>query len=197
MDIRKRLKEKRIIILDGAMGTELQRRGVQTKLPLWSAQALIDNPQVVQKIHQDYIDAGAEIITTNTFRTNVRTIKRSALKKTARLLTKTAVNLALSAVKKSGKKILVAGSIAPVEDCYLPELVPSAQELKKEHRLLAKYLKESGVDLILIETMNTLREAIIAAQAALETRLPVLVSLTIGNNGRLLSGEEPEEAVER
>ena len=188
------LKGKKPILLDGAMGTELQRRGVPTKLPLWSAQALIDHPEVVQQIHQEYLEAGAEIITTNTFRTNVRTVKRAQIGQSAQELTRIAVELAQQACLRSQKAAFIAGSVAPVEDCYRPDLVPSDSELEEEHSLLAKYLKKSGVDLILVETMNTIREAAIATQASLETGLPVLISLTIGKDGHLLSGETLEEA---
>lgn len=193
MNFEGRLKEKKPILLDGALGTELQRRGLPTTLPLWSAQALLDHPDIVQQIHQDYVNAGAEIITTSTFRTNIRTIRRAKIQATAQELTETAVKLAQAAITESGKNVFVAGSIAPVEDCYRPDLVPSDQELKEEHRLLANYLKTAQVDLILVETMNSLREASIAAQSSLETGLPVLVSLVIGQDGRLLSGESLED----
>ena len=65
------------IIMDGAMGTELQNRGVQVPLPLWSANANIDYPQIVMDIHKDYINAGSDIITTNTFRSTEWTYKKA------------------------------------------------------------------------------------------------------------------------
>ncbi len=195
MNFRKYLKENKFVILDGALGTELQKRGIKTSLPLWSAQALLENPKLVQEIHEDYIKGGAEIITTNTFRTNIRTIKKAGIKENAKELTSLAVKLAKAAVRKSGKKVFVAGSIAPVEDCYCPDIVPSDRELKIEHAALAKYLKKAGVDLILVETMNTIREALIASKIAKDTGLPVLVSFVIGKNGRILSGESLKEAV--
>lgn len=192
---RKYLKENKLIILDGALGTELQRRGIKTSLPLWSAQALINDPKAVQQIHEDYIKSGAKIITTNTFRTNIRTVNRAKISKTAKELTKKAVKLARNAVKNSGEKIFIAGSIAPVEDCYRLDLVPSDRELKIEHTALARYLKEAGVDLILVETMNTLREALIASRAAKETGLPVFVSFVTGKNGQILGGEKLKDAL--
>lgn len=189
------MKENKFVILDGALGTELQRRGIKTSLPLWSAQALVSSSKVVQQIHEDYIKSGAQVITANTFRTNIRTVNRAKISKTAKELTKKAVKLAKNAVRNSKQKIFIAGSVAPVEDCYCPDLVPSDRELKTEHAALAKYLKKAGVDLILVETMNTIREALIASKAAKETGLPVLVSFVIGKNGRILSGESLKEAV--
>lgn len=206
------------IFLDGAMGTELTRRGVDTTLPLWSAIALDAAPHVVEQIHLDYLNAGAQIITTNTFRTNVRALSKAGLAHRARELTFTAVELARSAAMKirkgEGVKIdiltnkspshpftfspfhpLVAGSIAPVEDCYEPDLVPSEDELNAEHAVLARNLADAGVDLILVETMNTIREAVAAGNAAHATGKPLWVSFTLGADNRLLSGETLHDAV--
>jgi S-methylmethionine-dependent homocysteine/selenocysteine methylase len=185
-----------LIILDGAMGTELTRRGVDTTLPLWSCSALDSAPQIVQQIHEDYIRAGAQVITTNTFRTNVRALAKANIEHRARELTFKAVDLAREAVTRmaSVRSARIAGSIAPVEDCYTPELVPSEEELLREHAILAQYLAEAGVDLILVETMNTIREAVAAARAANEMGLPLWISFTLGSDNRLLSGESVEDA---
>ncbi|HEU4334332.1 MAG TPA: homocysteine S-methyltransferase family protein, partial [Candidatus Eisenbacteria bacterium] len=75
--LRSRLIRGEVILLDGAMGTELDRRGVATPLPLWSAAALIEAPEVVRAIHEDSIRAGADVVTTNTFRTTARTMRRA------------------------------------------------------------------------------------------------------------------------
>ncbi|MBM2840689.1 MAG: homocysteine S-methyltransferase [Bacteroidetes bacterium] len=91
------LSSKSTIILDGAMGTELQRRDVDTGLPLWSANALMVHPEVVLQIHKDYIEAGADIITTNTFRTTRRTFRRANLPDRSLQFTKSAVALARKA----------------------------------------------------------------------------------------------------
>ncbi|MEK9139284.1 MAG: homocysteine S-methyltransferase family protein, partial [Bacteroidota bacterium] len=119
------------LILDGAMGTELQRRGVDTGLPLWSANALMVHPEVILQIHKEYIEAGADIITTNTFRTTRRTFQRANLPDRSHALTKTALKLAQQARESfPDRQLLVAGSIAPVEDCYRPDLVPSEKEME-------------------------------------------------------------------
>ena len=77
MSILSLLHAKKTIVLDGAMGTELQRRGYRTQLPLWSAGANIDAPLLVEQIHKDFIIARADIITTNTFRTTKRTFEKT------------------------------------------------------------------------------------------------------------------------
>ena len=69
--------EKRILVLDGAMGTQLNNRGFKTELPLWTADANITHPDLVKSIHSEYIYAGADIITTNTFRSTSWTYKRA------------------------------------------------------------------------------------------------------------------------
>ena len=180
----KRLSTGRPLLLDGATGTELQRCGVDTGLPLWSARALIEAPQVLQAIHADYIHAGADIITTNTFRTQRRTLERAGIGSRARELTQLAVQLARSAAQLVDRKILIAGSISPLEDCYAPELVPPNGALWIEHAETAHDLAQAGCDLLLVETMNTIREAVVATEAAVSTGLPVCVSFVVGPGGR-------------
>lgn len=192
-----------MILLDGAMGTELTRRGVDTTLPLWSAIALDAAPHVVEQIHRDYLDAGAHVLTANTFRTNVRALAKAGIAHRARELTFRAVELAYRAARSKGSgapasadaRVRIAGSVAPVEDCYSPDLVPSDAELAEEHAVLARNLADAGVDLILIETQNTIREAVAAARAAHATGKPIWVSFTLDDENRLLSGEPLRDAV--
>ena len=95
--------------------------------------------------------------------------------------------------KKILGAIAIAGSLAPLEDCYRPDRVPSEAEISSEHAEMAVALARAGVDLILIETMNTIREALAAAQGAAATGLPVVVSCVTDGEGRLLSGERIED----
>lgn len=188
-----------VTILDGAMGTELARRGEDTGLPLWSANALMSAPEVVKQIHLDYLRAGAQVITANTFRANPRTLARAGQTGRSRALTRIAVDLARQAIADfqathAAAHPLIAGSMAPVEDCYSPWLVPGDAELETEHGELARHLADAGCDLILVETMNTIREAVIAARAAAETGLPVWVSVTLNQHNDLLSGESLRDA---
>lgn len=183
-EFRARLKAGRPLRLDGATGTELDRRGVDTSLPLWSARALLIAPSIVQQIHLDYLNAGAELVTTNTFRTHRRTLARAGVGGRARELTQLAVQLAREAVAQSGRAAFVAGSMSPLEDCYSPQLVPPDAELRAEHGEMARDLAEAGCDVLLVETMNSIREAVIAAGAARATGLPVCVSFVVGPGGR-------------
>ncbi len=178
-----------LVLLDGATGTELNRRGVDTGLPLWSANALTTDAglNVLRQIHLDYLNAGAEVLTTNTFRAHRRALAGKG--HAARELTSRAVATAQEAVAQSGQQARVAGAVAPLEDCYRPELVPSDDECRAEHSERIEHLVDAGVDLLLIETMNSIREAVIAAKLATTTGRPTWVSFVCDREGRILSGE--------
>ena len=186
----------KLLLLDGATGTELNRRGVDTGLPLWSASALTTDAglNVLRQVHLDYLNAGADIITTNTFRTNRRVLAGNGF--SAHDLTLRAVVTAREAVAEFGKPARVAGSLSTLEDCYRPGLVPSADECLDEHSERIEHLVQGGVDLILIETMNSIREAVIAAKIATSTGLPTWVTFVCDKNGCILSGESLSHAAE-
>ena len=187
-----RLRRGELILLDGAMGTELERRGLATPLPLWSARALIDAPGTVREIHEEYVRAGADVLTTNTFRTTTRAAGGDADR-----LTELAVTLAREAAERArgAREVLVAGSIAPLEDCYRPDLAPSPDVAEREHAEQAVRLARRGVDLILIETIGTIAEAKAALRGAKPTGLPVLVSFLARGPREIWSGEPLAEAV--
>lgn len=186
------------LILDGATGTELNRRGVDTGLPLWSANALLtdEGSRVLQDIHEDYLRAGADILTTNTFRTHRRALAPSGNADRALELTRRAVEVARAAIANapSDRTRFVAGSISTLEDCYRPDLVPPEDELRAEHGERVRHLLECGVDVFLVETINSIREARVIAELAAATGIPVIVSFVCGRDGRILSGESLADA---
>jgi len=194
VSLRARLAAPDPVVLDGATGTELQRRGCDTALPLWSAHALLSDAgrRALFEIHADYVRAGAEILTTNTFRTTPRVLERAGLLPRWTLLNRRAVETAKAAARPG---VFVAGSIAPLEDCYAVDRVPGQQECLREHLRQADLLARLGVDLILVETMNCRREARAALLAARSTGLDILLALCPGGPDRLLSGEPLEEAL--
>jgi S-methylmethionine-dependent homocysteine/selenocysteine methylase len=185
-------------ILDGAMGSLLDERGIDTTLLLWSARALLDAPEAVLQIHHDYLQAGAQVLTTNTFRTHRRSLAKAVLGDQSAELTHLAVDLARQAVESSPgaseNLVGVAGSISPLEDCYRPDLAPDYDEALAEHREMARDLADAGVDLLLVETMPAWPEAQAALTAALATGLPVWFSLHTREPGVLLAGDPLEEA---
>ena len=186
----------KLLLLDGATGTELNRRGVDTGLPLWSANALTTDAglNVLRDVHLDYLNAGADIITTNTFRTNRRALVGKGF--SARELTLRAVATAREAVAEFGKSAIVAGSLSSLEDCYRPDLVPPADECFAEHTERIEHLVAGGVDLLLIETINSIREAVVAAKIATAVGLPTWVTFVCDKDRRILSGESLTHAAE-
>ncbi|MFO0696049.1 MAG: homocysteine S-methyltransferase family protein [Polyangiales bacterium] len=169
-----------LVILDGPLGTELAARGIETGLPLWSAAALDTAPDVVAAIHRDYAAAGATVHTTDTFRTQPRWMGE-AFEAKARL----AVALCRGAVPAGHR---VAGSIAPVEDCYRPDRSPG-EGARAEHRALARVLVDAGVDLLLCETFPHPEEALVAVEEAVATGKPTWLALTAGPDADLMNAE--------
>ncbi len=170
-----------MIVLDGATGTELARRGIDTRGRLFSAAALLDErgQQALREVHREYVRAGAQVITANTFRTN-----RYAAGERWRELTRLAVRIA----REESGGALVAGSIAPIADCYRPELMPDPVRVMREHREHARVLAEAGCDLLLVETVADGYEGSVAMMEAADTGLPVWVSAMASRTGIMLNG---------
>ena len=131
-------KKENLYYIEGAVGTEILRRGFPTKLPLWSAQVLFENPELLKNIYKDYIAAGADIITTNTFRTQRRTLEKVGKGNETENINRLAVDIAVDARKESSvdRPVYIAGCMTTLEDCYRPDLVPSQSDLEKEHSMI-------------------------------------------------------------
>lgn len=185
------------VLMSGAVGTELERRGAPTPLPLWSTAAMEAAPDLVRQVHTEYVRAGAQIVTANTFRTDRYSLRRAAREGDARALTRQAVHLAREGVAQARPEqpVLIVGSVAPLEDCYEPSRVPDATTLRIEHGVKVGSLVAAGAPAVWIETMNTIREAVTALEAAQAGALPAAVSFVCGADGALLSGEPLAEAV--
>jgi len=187
--LRERLDAGPPLLLDGAVGTELERGGHEVGLPPWAARALVEAPDAVREVHAAYARAGAELLTADTFRTQRHQVARAGLDATARELCARAVELAREGARAAGRGDLpIAGSVPPLEDCYSPELVPDDDTLLRGHRDHVANLAAAGVDLLLVETQIHPREIEAATTAAAESRLPWLLSV-LPRGGRLLSGD--------
>ncbi len=197
--LKKRLAAGEHMVMDGGMGSEIEHRGISTTLPLWSAEALLTHPDVVRQIHEDYIRAGAEIIITDTFRTTRRAFSKKNIADNAATATALACKLAQRARQtvQSNVEVYVAGSIAPLEECYSPELTPPQREIEVEHDELVAQLKQGEVDFILLETMITSREALSGVRAAQENDLPFAVSFCCNDKFELLGGEPLQEVMRK
>jgi S-methylmethionine-dependent homocysteine/selenocysteine methylase len=195
------LADRRVVVLDGGFGTELQRRGVQAADDphIWSAPGLIHSPALVLQVHLDYVLAGADVITAGAFRTNRTALRKAGLDGLSRPLTHLAVNLATEVKSKlwlhRGHEICIAGNLTAVEDCYCPHLSP-LEAASAEHGEKARYLAEAGCDLILIESMPSIREGICAVKEAKATGKPTWLSFVLkkaGDPPKLLDGTEVVE----
>jgi cystathionine beta-lyase/cystathionine gamma-synthase/S-methylmethionine-dependent homocysteine/selenocysteine methylase len=188
-----------LVWLDGGVATELQRAGLPVRAPWWTTWALNGEPnrRILREIHERYIMAGAQVITANTFRCNLRALGSLGLDRAGLAwMVHAAVGVARAAREAAGSRLRaqVAGSMAPVADCYRPGMVPPDDELRIEHGWLAKELVRSGADFVLIETMNSSREARIALEQVHAAGARAWVSFVCAPHGRLLSGEELADA---
>jgi S-methylmethionine-dependent homocysteine/selenocysteine methylase len=186
---------ERPILLDGGMGRELRRRGVPILETIWSANALLVAPDTVRQVHRDYIDAGAEVITINTYGVIRSDLAKEGIEDRFRSLNMQAAELARRARDESGKHVAIAGSLPPLRGSYRPDLVGSFDEIEPLYREQAECLAPY-VDLFICETMSSAHEALAAATAACSTGRPVWVSWTLheDNSGRLRSEEGIDEA---
>ena len=192
LKIKKRLN--RPLILDGAIGSLLIDGGIEEDKYLWSSLANLTKSEAVRKIHIDYALAGADIITTNTFRTNPSAVKLSGYGIDVNEFVNKSVRLATDL--KDEFNILVAGSNAPAEDCYQKERTIPLNELEYNHKKHIELLWESGVDFILNETQSHWDEIELIAKFCHSNRIPYVLSLYFLDNLTLLSGEPVTEAVE-
>jgi S-methylmethionine-dependent homocysteine/selenocysteine methylase len=174
-----------IVVLNGPMGTQLERRGVPTPLPAWSALALDVAPDTVARIHHDYADAGAVVHTANTFRARRRTVGERWEE-----LARKAVRIAKTNIPHGQR---VAGSLGPLEDCYRPDRSPGKAS-REEHAELARALADAGVDLLFCETFAHAGEAVVAVQEAVRTGTETWVSLTAGPDASLMTPRAMGEA---
>ena len=192
-----RLENGEVLVLDGALGSELIRQGYDSPLPLWSAAANLDCPEIVSKIHREYVKAGADIITTNTFRTTTRSYLKIGLPedKAHGLAKRSLINAVQAAREAAGDNCLVAGSIAPLEDCYSPGLFPGKTIAVEEFTELGVNLKTASVDILLIETMGRIDETESALAATESLKLPCWVSFILKNSEHIFGGDRLQDAL--
>jgi S-methylmethionine-dependent homocysteine/selenocysteine methylase len=186
----------RPFLLDGGMGGELVRRGYDSP-NIWSARALIEAPHVVRQVHEEFLDAGADLITTSNYSCTPKILGRAGHGHRVRELVGRARDLANEARAKKGKPgTLVAGSLPPLVGTYTPELVEPVATMREVYGEIAETLAP-GVDLIIVESMTTGLEARTAAEAAAKTGKPVWVSYILMDSGTptVRSGESIADAV--
>ena len=186
-----------IQLLDGGMGSEFIKRGIHLPNHIWSAQMNLDAEEIVYKIHNEYIISGANYLTTNTFRTTPRSYRKTGINnKDATIIAKRSLKNAVKIAKSaSNDKSLVLGSIAPLEDCYQPNLFPNANVTANEFKQLGNWFKDTDIDIFLLETMNSIAEAELCINEISKFNKPIWVSFVLGSNKCLLSGESLKNAL--
>ena len=193
--LKQRLDDGDIVILDGATGTELQRRGVAMDPAAWSGVASLANQRVLTEIHRDYIAAGAEVITANTFSSSRAVLSQSGHGDKVEAINRAAVEAALRARDAAqAPEVVVAGSLSHMvyiasDKVPAPVAVPSEAQAADAFHELAQMLKAAGVELLLLEMMYNPTRTPKVVEAALATGLPVWFGLSArrGADGRLLS----------
>lgn len=179
-----------ILIADGATGTMLQEAG----LPAGAAPERwnLENPDAVRTLHRSYINAGSDMILTNTFGGSAIRLKREGLADRAAEVNRAAARLACEVAKET---TLVAGDIGPTGEMLAPLGTLTYEDAAAAFAEQARALAEGGVHVILVETMSDLTEV----QAAIEgvrqvTDLPLLVTMSFDTKGRTMMGVKPEQA---
>lgn len=188
------LLNQKILVLDGATGTNLQKAGMPTGV--CPEQWVLEHPDVLVKLQMDYINAGSNIIYASTFSGNRIKLEEYGLEKELDVINKKLVALSKEAVAKTGYRAYIAGDLTMTGRQLYPIGTMQLEELIDVYKEQIKSLVEAGVDLLVVETMMSLAEARAALIAAKETcDLPVIVSMTYNEDGRTLYGTDPATAV--
>lgn len=188
----------RIVLKDGGMGQELIRRSSMAPHPLWSAKVMMDEPEIVQTVHEDYIRAGARLITLNNYSATPERLAREGVPEMFEPLQARAIELAQAAREAVGVEgVCIAGCLPPLHGSYRPDMARSHNDMLPAYREIVAPQVEA-CDVILCETMASIAEATSAAQAGIETGLPTYVAMTLNDDesATLRSGEPLEAALE-
>lgn len=202
--VQARLHAGEVVILDGAIGTEILRRDLS-----WADHQVLAYPDKIRSIHEDYIRVGADVITTNTFQlarrsflnhfrdpAHLRRVGAPDLETRADRLIDAALRLAREARERvaAGRPVAIAGAVTTLEWCFRPDLAPPVDEMRDEYREIMDAMARAGADLILLETVNSVAEAKVGLEAARGAGLPCWVGFVCDERGRLFTGETMAEA---
>jgi homocysteine S-methyltransferase len=176
-----------LVLFDGAIGTELYNKGIF--INSCYDELNITRPKLIQELHQAYIDAGADVIETNTFGANRPKLQRFGLEDKVYDINYSGARIAREV---AGEDVYVAGSIGPLKERLEPWGPLSEEEARKIFHEQAKALMDGGVDMIILETFSDLhliQQAIKAVKDHFD--IPVIAQMTIGNDGNSLFGTKP------
>ncbi|MGI8587247.1 MAG: bifunctional homocysteine S-methyltransferase/methylenetetrahydrofolate reductase [Chloroflexia bacterium] len=189
-----RLAQPGVLICDGAMGTMLYSKGVPANYCF--DECNLSQPKLVLEIHQEYMDAGAEIIETNTYGANRFKLETYDLGEKVRDINFRGAKLAGNAREIVGRPVFIAGSVGPLGRPIAPVGRISSSQAGDIFREQIEYLLEGGVDLLILETFKDLHEMLIALRAARQAcDLPVVAQMSFEEEGRTLAGDTPAAVV--
>ena len=205
MRITDALHADRTLILDGALATELERRGADLDHPLWSARVLLDSPGMIGRVHMDYLEAGADVITTASYQAGHEGMRRCGYTdKDADETIKLSVELARQArhqyLKENDRYIYIAGSIGPYGAMlhdgseYSGDYGLSRQDLGGFHEHRLNILSQTAVDILAIETIPSVLELEALTELLSHTRGPnAWISMSCKDAGHVCDGTSIEE----
>ncbi|MEH6557346.1 MAG: homocysteine S-methyltransferase family protein [Oceanicoccus sp.] len=191
----------KVILLDGGMGQELLRRSSQTPHSMWSAKVLLDEPEIVEAVHRDFIEAGARVITLNNYSVTPERMAREGHPEFFEILQQKAIDIAKRARDNSPKArdndVKIAGCLPPLFATYKPELAPDFEKCLETYRIITD-IQKADVDLFICETMSSIKEGTASTMAAHTSGHPVWLSFSLEDNlgCRLRSGEPLTDAIE-
>ena len=198
-----KINNNEIIVLDGATGSEIARLGAEMNSSAWCGVANKTHPNIVRQVHEEYIRAGADVITANTFSTSRHVLASAGLADETVSINARAVELAREAVNNVSpdRPIAVAGSMStntawvPGTVSPDPRFLPTSEEEFNNYQEVAHTLAKSGVDLILMEMMSDIGRSSLAISAAMETGLPVWIgtSCTLSDDGSVSAWNQHSE----
>jgi methionine synthase I (cobalamin-dependent) len=189
------LEKYPVILADGAMGTMLFEAGLNSgdSPQGWN----VSHPERVQAVHRAYLDAGAQIVLSNTFSGNHFRLTRHNLQSRVAELNYAGAALLRAEIDNSGEEALAAGDIGPTGELLAPLGTLTYAEAVEAFREQAAALAAGGVDLIWIETMSALEEAVAAVEAVrmVSAEIPIVVTMTFEKHGRTMMGVSPAQAI--
>jgi len=188
------LSSGKVLVADGATGTNLFEMGlVAGEAPeIWN----FEHPERVTVLHQGFVEAGADVILTNTFGANARRLMLHGMQERAREINIIAARLARAVADKAGRPVVVAGSVGPTGDLFAP-LGPLTEDEAVEVFIdQMEGLKAGGADVAWIETMSSIEEIRAAATAAIKVGLPYTFTASFDTAGRTMMGITPKALVD-
>jgi homocysteine S-methyltransferase len=173
-----RLREDRVLLLDGGTGSELRRRGVKLSTGCWSAAANLSHPNVLKEIHRDYVLAGADIITANTFATSRFALAAADLDHCFDEINLAAVGFAREAADSTAREVAVAASLSCFPPAFDSSAYPEGDVEFNAYAELCSLFREAGADLLLLEMMQDTEHAVRACRAASQSGLPYWIGIS-------------------